>query len=372
MILIGDVREQLKQLADQSVNCVVTSPPYWGLRDYGTASWDGGDLNCDHQGKPMATKANINRNCGTGNDVKNAEAREFFKDICGKCGAKRIDSQIGLEQEPEDFINELVSVFREVKRVLRDDGTLWLNIGDSYSGSGKGTAGNLGKKNNERHLEHKTGGLIPIGTKPKDLVGIPWMLAFALRADGWYLRQDIIWHKPNPMPESVRDRCTKSHEYIFLLSKSQKYHFDSEAMKERGVMVSGDSSGSRQRSTKETHGLGGGNTGISKAKEKLAIELAEKGYSTRNKRSVWTVSTRPFKGAHFATFPPALIEPCILAGCPEGGTVLDPFFGAGTTGLVAQRHNRKWIGCELNPEYAAIAQARIEAESTLFTIADTQ
>lgn len=381
MILIGDVREQLKQLADQSVNCVVTSPPYWGLRDYGTASWDGGDSNCDHQGKPMATKANINRNCGTGNDVKNAEAREFFKDVCGKCGAKRIDSQIGLEQTPDAFINELVTVFREVKRVLRDDGTLWLNIGDSYFSTIKGTGGMNPETSPKNAIKGKdnfqafdpvrvNAGDLPI--KAKDLVGIPWMLAFALRADGWYLRQDIIWHKPNPMPESVRDRCTKSHEYIFLLSKSQKYHFDSEAMKERGAMVSGDSSGSRQRSTKETHGLGGGNTGISKAKEKLAIELAEKGYSTRNKRSVWTVSTRPFKGAHFATFPPALIEPCILAGCPEGGTVLDPFFGAGTTGLVAQRHNRKWIGCELNPEYAAIAQARIEAESTLFTIGDTQ
>lgn len=308
MILIGDVREQLKQLADQSVNCVVTSPPYWGLRDYGN------------------------------------------------------DGQIGLEQEPEDFINELVSVFREVKRVLRDDGTLWLNIGDSYSGSGKGTAGNLGKKHNERHLEHKTGGLIPTGTKPKDLVGIPWMLAFALRADGWYLRQDIIWHKPNPMPESVRDRCTKAHEYIFLLSKSPKYYFDNEAMQEpsaqlgkTNIRFGGNKYGD---SDDPKHATKSGNTYVDSGK--------------RNKRSVWSVTTRPFKGAHFATFPPALIEPCILAGCPEGGTVLDPFFGAGTTGLVAQRHNRKWIGCELNPEYAAIAQARIEAESTLFTIGDTQ
>jgi DNA modification methylase len=308
MILIGDVREQLKQLLDQSVNCVVSSPPYWGLRDYGN------------------------------------------------------DGQIGLEQEPEDFINELVSVFREVKRVLRDDGTLWLNIGDSYSGSGKGTAGNLGKKHNERHLEHKTGGLIPSGTKPKDLVGIPWMLAFALRADGWYLRQDIIWHKPNPMPESVRDRCTKAHEYIFLLSKSPKYYFDNEAMQEpsaqlgkTNIRFGGNKYGD---SDDPKHATKSGNTYVDSGK--------------RNKRSVWTVTTRPFKGAHFATFPPALIEPCILAGCPEGGTVLDPFFGAGTTGLVAQRHNRKWIGCELNPEYAAIAQARIESESTLFTIGDTQ
>jgi DNA modification methylase len=328
MILIGDVRERLKELPDQSINCCVTSPPYWGLRDYGN------------------------------------------------------DGQIGLEQEPEDFINELVSVFREVKRVLRDDGTLWLNIGDSYSGSGKGTAGNLGKKHNERHLENKTGGLIPIGTKPKDLVGIPWMLAFALRADGWYLRQDIIWHKPNPMPESVRDRCTKAHEYIFLLSKSPKYYFDSEAMKEPAKYPF-DNRGARADSRAGTSmNSVGGKTGIRfggnkygdsddpKHSTKSGNEYVATG--TRNKRSVWSVTTRPFKGAHFATFPPALIEPCILAGCPEGGTVLDPFFGAGTTGLVAQRHNRKWIGCEINPEYAAIAQARIESESTLFTIGDTQ
>ena len=326
MILIGDVREQLKQLPDQSVNCVVTSPPYWGLRDYGN------------------------------------------------------DGQIGLEQEPEDFINELVSVFREVKRVLRDDGTLWLNIGDSYSGSGKGTAGNLGKKHNERHLENKTGGLIPLGTKPKDLVGIPWMLAFALRADGWYLRQDIIWHKPNPMPESVRDRCTKAHEYIFLLSKSPKYYFDNQAMQEPAKYPFDDRASRADSRAGTSMNSVGGKTGIRfggnkygdsddpKHATKSGNEYIARG--TRNKRSVWSVTTKPFKGAHFATFPPALIEPCILAGCPEGGTVLDPFFGAGTTGLVAQRHNRKWIGCELNPEYAAIAQARIESESTLFTLGD--
>ena len=324
MILIGDVRERLKELPDQSVNCCVTSPPYWGLRDYGN------------------------------------------------------DGQIGLEQDPDDFIAELVTVFREVRRVLRDDGTLWLNIGDSYSGSGKGTAGNLGKKHNERHLENKTGGLVPNGTKPKDLVGIPWMLAFALRADGWYLRQDIIWHKPNPMPESVRDRCTKAHEYIFLLSKSPKYYFDSEAMKEPAKYPF-DNRGARADSRAGTSmNSVGGKTGIRfggnkygdsddpKHSTKSGNEYIATG--TRNKRSVWSVTTQPFKGAHFATFPPALIEPCILAGSPRGGVVLDPFFGAGTTGLVAQRHNRKWIGCELNPEYAAIAQARIESESTLFTL----
>jgi len=376
MILIGDVRKKLKELPDQSVNCCVTSPPYWGLRDYGTASWDGGNSKCDHQGRPIEIKANINRNCGTGNDVKNAEAREFFKEVCGKCGAKRVDSQIGLEQTPDAFIAELVAVFREVKRVLRDDGTLWINIGDSYSGSGKGTAGNLGKKHNERHLEHKTGGLVPDGTKPKDLVGIPWMLAFALRADGWYLRQDIIWHKPNPMPESVRDRCTKAHEYIFLLSKSPQYFYDDKAIQEDAKTAPGatwqerKAAGATAGNVIVGDGVRNGTQRVVHGKGVTSNLTRQDG--KRNKRSVWTVTTRPFKGAHFATFPPALIEPCILAGCPEGGTVLDPFFGAGTTGLVAQRHNRKWIGCELNPEYAAIAQARIESESTLFTIGDTQ
>jgi DNA modification methylase len=275
VILIGDVRERLKELPDQSVNCCVTSPPYWGLRDYGN------------------------------------------------------DGQIGLEQDPDDFIAELVTVFREVRRVLRDDGTLWLNIGDSYSGSGKGTAGNLGKKHNERHLENKTGGLVPNGTKPKDLVGIPWMLAFALRADGWYLRQDIIWHKPNPMPESVRDRCTKAHEYIFLLSKSPKYYFDSEAMKEPAKYPF-DNRGARADSRAGTSmNSVGGKTGIRfggnkygdsddpKHSTKSGNEYIATG--TRNKRSVWSVTTQPFKGAHFATFPPALIEPCILAGSPRGG-----------------------------------------------------
>jgi DNA modification methylase len=380
MILIGDVREKLKELSDQSIDCVVTSPPYWGLRDYGTASWDGGDPLCDHQGKPMATKANINRNCGTGNDVKNAEAREFFKDVCGKCGAKRIDSQIGLEQTPDAFIAELVAVFREVKRVLKDEGTLWLNIGDSYASfrDGKATPdttrgeslGTLVDKGKASNRKASTFADTPI--KHKDLVGIPWMLAFALRADGWYLRQDIIWHKPNPMPESVRDRCTKSHEYIFLLTKSPQYFYDHKAVQEDAKTAPGatwkerKAAGATAGNVIVGDGVRNGTQRVVHGKGVTSNLTRQDG--KRNKRSVWTVTTRPFKGAHFATFPPALIEPCILAGCPEGGTVLDPFFGAGTTGLVAQRHNRKWIGCELNPEYAAIAQARIKAESNLFTV----
>ena len=231
-IFIGDARKRLAELPAGSVRTCITSPPYFGLRDYGTASWDGGDPECPHTGKPMATKANINRNTGGGNDVKNATALEFFRERCERCGAMRIDSQMGLEETPDAYVAEMVLLFREVWRVLADDGTLWLNLGDSYSGSGKGPAGNLGAKHDERNMEHtKASGNVPIGLKPKDLIGIPWRVAFALQADGWYLRQDIIWAKPNPMPESVTDRCTKSHEYVFLLSKSARYYYDNVAIK---------------------------------------------------------------------------------------------------------------------------------------------
>lgn len=375
MILIGDVRQKLKEVPDKSVHCCVTSPPYFGLRDYGE------------------------------------------------------DGQIGLEDTPEQFVANMVEVFREVWRVLRDDGTLWLNLGDSYSGSGKGPAGNLGVTHNERWLEHKHSAIVPDGLKPKDLIGIPWRVAFALQADGWYLRQDIIWHKPNPMPESVTDRCTKSHEYIFLLSKSRQYYFDNEAIKE----PSSDLGKTKIR-------FGGNKYGDSddlKHATKSGNEYIDNG--KRNKRDVWSVPVKPFKGAHFATFPTTLIEPCILAGTsahgvcaicakpyerimingeiperktrdktlgaypdrkttsrlnsvdmvaipkvqagwekicscessqPVPAVVLDPFFGAGTTGLVAQQHGRNWIGCELNPVYAEMAVKRIkdaEPQPKLFT-----
>ena len=319
-ILIGDARKRLAELPAGSVRTCITSPPYFGLRDYGTASWDGGDPECPHTGKPMATKANINRNTG-GNDVKNATALEFFRERCERCGAMRIDSQMGLEETPDAYVEEMVLLFREVWRVLADDGTLWLNLGDSYAMSsmrGKESPFN-GKVNQSKTGIVNVKKSIPQGLKPKDLIGIPWRVAFALQADGWYLRQDIIWAKPNPMPESVTDRCTKSHEYVFLLSKSARYYYDHEAVKERGVMVAGDSAGSKQRDTRETHGLGGGNSGISVAKAKLAQELADKGYSTRNRRDVWTIASKPFKGAHFAVMPEALVEPCVLAGSSEKG-----------------------------------------------------
>jgi len=298
IILEGDCIQSLKSLPEGIVNTCVTSPPYYGLRDYG------------EQG------------------------------------------QVGLEETPEKYVQKLVEVFREVKRVLRDDGTLWLNLGDSYSGSGKGPAGNLGKTHNEREMTHThVSGKVPNGLKPKDLIGIPWMVAIALRNDGWYLRQDIIWHKPNPMPESVTDRCTKSHEYIFLLSKSKTYYYDAESIKEP---VKQDW-GTRDRTNGKYHNAGTGlnpHTGLQKSYEKA------------NKRSVWSVTTKPFHGAHFATFPPDLIEPCVIAGSPEGGIVLDPFFGSGTTGLVAMKNNRKYLGCELNSEYISIANERLKPVET--------
>lgn len=297
-ILQGDALEVLKTLGDESVDCVITSPPYWGLRDYG------------------------------------------------------VDGQLGLEKTPEEYVAKLVEIFRETRRILKKKGVFWLNLGDSYSGSGKGPAGNLGAIHNERHLEHKTGGIIPDGTKPKDLVGIPWMVAFALRKDGWYLRQDIIWAKPNPMPESVTDRCTKSHEYIFLLSKNAKYYFDNEAIKEPATSTDTserDRDNSKLNNTPGRTKMGG---------------LKTNGYETRNKRSVWTTSTKPFKEAHFATFPEALIEPMVLAGCPKGGVCLDPFMGAGTTAVVAKKLGRNYLGIELNPAYIEIAQKRIDGVST--------
>ena len=388
-IICADVMDGLAQLADESVHCVVTSPPYFGLRDYGMAG------------------------------------------------------QIGLEPTLDEYLAKMVAVFREVRRVLRDDGTLWLNVGDSYAGSGRGghvghsttLEGTIESEQQSRiargsqlspgmHAAAAAAGAIgrawvpaPAGLKQKDLMGVPWALAFALRADGWYLRQDIIWAKPNPMPESVRDRCTKSHEYIFILSKSARYYYDADAIAEpvapasverlsqptlddqagsdrvpgkrngpmkavarkgadatrrdgdkwnenngRGFVVK--RSGNKARKPASARGVpidtNGGTNGA------VAGSVPWEG-ATANKRSVWTVTTQPFKEAHFATFPPALIEPCILAGCPQGGTVLDPFGGAGTTGLVADRLQRDAILIELNPAYAEMAKKRIASDSPLFS-----
>jgi DNA modification methylase len=271
---------------------------------------------------------------------------------CHLCGAKRIDEQLGLEDTPEQYIANMVEVFRCVWDVLEDDGTLWVNIGDSYNGSGgQGTKPNIMSK---EAAEGRGGKAIKVDNiKSKDLIGIPWMLAFALRADGWYLRQDIIWHKPNPMPESVQDRCTKSHEYIFLLSKSHKYHFDHVAIKDPVK----EDWGTRDRANGKYHNEGTGlqpHSGL------------EKSYEMANKRSVWTVNTKPYSGAHFAVFPTELIEPCILAGAPVGEIVLDPFMGSGTTAQVAQDLGRQYIGCELNPEYAKLQKKRTAQTSLDF------
>lgn len=297
-VMVGDCLAALSTIPDRSVNCCVTSPPYYGLRDYG------------------------------------------------------VDGQIGLEESPDAYVARLVEVFREVRRVLTDDGTLWLNIGDSYSRDPRKGQHKPGHSGMQAYIyDHGNGRasstLIGDGLKEKDLIGIPWMLAFALRADGWYLRQDIIWNKPNPMPESVTDRCTKAHEYLFLLSKSERYFYDHIAIKEPAVK-------GHARSTFNT-----GKTAEHQLNRSSDKERVEDGM--RNRRSVWTVTPKPYKGAHFAVYPPELIEPCILAGCPEGGTVLDPFGGSGTTGGVALKHGRNAVLCELNGDYAALMPARIEA-----------
>ena len=356
VILNGECLEVLKTLPDNSINCCITSPPYYGLRDYGTGSWVGGDPNCDHASAKILTRfdydlSDVQKN-NQGSDVKR------YRSVCPTCGAVREDKQVGLEDTPEAYINKLVAIFTEVRRVLTDDGTLWINIGDTYNGAKQG---NTEYRKRPELSDVNSDFVKPLwgGAKPKDLIGIPWMLAFALRNDGWYLRQDIIWQKPNPMPESVRDRCTKAHEYIFLLTKRPNYYFDSDAIRERGVMVQGDSAGSVQRDTRETHGVGGGNSGINLAKEKLAQELEENGFSTRNKRDVWSVVPSHYKEAHFATFPEELVKPMVLAGCPKGGIVLDPFMGSGTTAVVAKSNYRNYVGIELNPEYIKMAENRI-------------
>lgn len=333
-LLVGDCIESMRTLPDQSVNCCVTSPPYFGLRDYGH------------------------------------------------------DGQIGLESSPDEFVAALVAVFREVRRVLRDDGTLWLNLGDSYAGR---CSGNHGYKDGRSNRNERRGPGQIFGLKDKDLIGIPWRVAFALQQPwlecsscgtenhatkwatfasgrricpecekskgskvseaGWYLRQDIIWHKPNPMPESVRDRCTKSHEYIFMFSKSPKYYYDHEAVKEPAVATHASGNGFK-RDARESYKNADGSA---RGNESQWSDVGGK----RNRRSVWTVSTKPYPGAHFATFPPDLIEPCILAGCPKGGTLIDTFGGSGTTAGVAVANNRNAIICELSPDYAELIPDRV-------------
>ena len=349
-ILQGNVNDKLNEIESDSIQCVVTSPPYWGLRDYQTAEWEGEDEKCEHRVGRFEYKVSGKQKSNNGS------AGHQAKNKCPKCGAIRKDDQLGLEETPEEYVENMVKVFREVKRVLKDDGTVWLNLGDSYA-SNQSDGDRVSKYSPKQKTNAgKLGGgqRVPEGLKTKDLVGIPWRVALALQADGWYLRQDIIWHKPNPMPESVRDRCTKSHEYIFLLSKSAKYFYDAESIREPIILNNNGSI----RSPK-----------FGKDRPKNPREMNEVIYDEikgANKRSVWSIKTKPYKDAHFAVFPPKLPELCIKAGSSEGDVVLDPFFGSGTTGWVAQRLGRKWIGIELNPEYIKIAEKRF-IQRELFT-----
>lgn len=459
-ILTGDVREQLALLPDASIQCVVTSPPYWGLRDYGTGTWEGGDPTCKHKGKPKPRqdtsgsgidKGRFGTTRGT-QPAKRAYSIPVLK-VCA-CGAARVDRQLGLEVTPDDYVAAMVDVFREVRRVLRDDGTLWLNVGDSYAGDAGGHSNHAGKrrvspghaiggKTSAARLE---GSGLGARLKSKNVVGIPWRLALALQDDGWYLRQDLIWAKPNPMPESVRDRCVKAHEYLFLLTKNERYYFDVHAIREASVgkrtpgkFPSGWATGS------EPHDAVGFSAAVGRSKASGPKPDAPQ-EATRNPRSVWTIQLHPFKGAHFATFPLALVERCVKAGASSGGccvtcgaprtrvvekgapleaqkraagadaaggyqghatkafeaagaqnasdvkrrilegmreritvgwkpscrcaagidrcVVLDPFAGAATTGVAAQRLGHVFVGVELNPDYVAIARARMALEAS--------
>ena len=410
----GNCIDVLKDFPDESIDCVCTSPPYWGLRDYGTAEWEGGDENCKHIKKTQKQGGEANR--------PSRELTIFQYDKkCKDCGAIRKDSQLGLEETPEEFVANLVKVFSEVKRVLKKEGTVWLNLGDTYSATRwSNTPSTTGISTTESDIVLQKKTKLP----DKNLVGIPWRVAFALQSDGWYLRQDIIWHKPNPMPESVQDRCTKSHEYIFLLTKSPKYFYDIDAIRE----PFNDGGLKRiNQNIKNQIGSERGNGGARLNGNMKAVSDENKG---ANKRSVWSITTKPYKEAHFATFPIELPTYCIKAGCPEkvckkckkpiikesyrenklnvgygnqhtpsgthkkiggkyqkfmeenpkkiiekptcscnagfeGGVVLDPFFGSGTTGLAAQEQFKHWVGIELNPEYIEIANRRL-AQKTLF------
>lgn len=447
-ILVGDARERLRELPDNFVHCVVTSPPYFGLRDYGTAKWEGGDIACRHVVGEMRRGLGLAQSPANtrGGAIKVAETPDIqARAVCPHCGARRTDNQIGLEETPAQFVAALVDLFREVRRVLRDDGTVWLNLGDSYNAynGNRGSSASLDRRRDAAvHVRPKLpggSGLTTSTLKNKDLIGIPWRVAFALQDDGWYLRQDIIWAKPNPMPESVTDRCTKAHEYLFLLAKSERYAFDQQAIME--AVTASTIQRLSQPTLAEQYGsdrVPGKTNGPMKAKprkkgnaktfrggtyvrgqsfdnstpmERDSTGNAPNESELRNRRSVWTVSTAAFAGefcqscrvffqgdrlaalkvekkkdgererrirhctcgctdrwlSHFATFPADLIEPCILAGAPPiTGIVLDPFGGAGTTGLVAHQLSRQSILLELNPDYAEMAKQRIIADGGMF------
>lgn len=369
-IINGHVLNVLKQLPSESINMCVTSPPYWGLRNYNTDGqiW-GGNSNCEHEWDTF-TRQGISD--GTKSEKVQIKGKDNFQIVkpteqafCIKCGAWF--GELGLEPTPELYVEHLVEIFREVKRVLKDDGTLWLNLGDCYAGNRGNSSKSPGFDNKaaqgHAELNYNYNRLVS-GLKAKDLVGIPWLTAFGLRGDGWYLRSDVIWEKPNVMPESVRDRPTKSHEYIFLFSKNNKYYYDKDSIKEpyteSSIKRINQKSFDEQKGGEKDYGK----TNVNKNRSaRNTIENFKKNLNKnggRNKRTVWSINTKPFKEAHFAVFPPDLIKPCILAGCPEGGVVIDPFIGSGTTGMVAKELNRNYIGIELNPTYSEMAEKRIE------------
>lgn len=437
-LYVGDALTTLRGLADQSVDCCISSPPYWGLRDYGTGGWSGGDPDCLHSvgGQVQDTK-HPGAIAGGVRPGVNAS-------VCRLCGAVRVDQQLGLEPSPEMFVDNLVAVLREVRRVLADHGTLWLNLGDSYASDIKGSGGigasTLGEKNWDNRMSEEavlrsqerqqmSPRRFAHGLKAKDLVGIPWRVAFALQADGWYLRSDIIWSKPNPMPESVADRPTKSHEYIFLLSKNSNYYFDQEAVREAHTSTRwGGPKITQPPTTKYAEATANGFAGAAEALSRPGREWNAYPEGGRNIRTVWEIATQPTPEAHFATYPEELVRRALLAGCPQRicqtcgtpsqriveasggtigndwkeikddpkvhekrggqkewddyrrqtmgwtdcghgnyrpGTVLDPFLGSGTTALVARNHQRKAIGIELSPQYAELCARRLQQLSLL-------
>lgn len=424
-LFVGDVREQLATMENDSVDCVVTSPPYWGLRDYGTATWEGGDPLCDHRSPTMRDGRNEKRAKLAGSEATNRDQLLLaHRSGCGKCGAVKVDRQIGLERTMAEHLAGMTDVFRGIKRVLKPSGTVWINYGDCYATSvnGRSAADTKATGNDDRTFRDKPFSTIGGVLKAKDLCMVPNRLAIALQEAGWWVRSEIVWAKPNPMPESIRDRPATSHEKIFMLTKAARYFYDAAAVRQASATTSSEyktpdgwdtgpgGHGSRHRNGREkgesvaakrakqaqtaaAAGAAGASSGRRMAgfnerwdaSEKIrasdvasprhaghinhtGIEDTLRGYG-RNLRNyepapveVWNVATQPFSDAHFATFPPELAERCILAGCPKGGLVLDPFGGAGTTALVALRHHRRAALIELNPAYAEMAQARIEAE----------
>jgi DNA modification methylase len=369
-ILQGNCIDKIKELEDNSIDCVVTSPPYWGLRDYGTAQWQGGNINCSHSygrnTRGGLTQFQKNNKGSFGDEaIKSGEC-------CKLCGAKRIDKQLGLEPTYQEHIQNIVELFRAMKPKLKDSATVWLNYGDSYASTVNGTkvkdqvknkvqfAGKYLIEGDDRTFRDKPFSTIQGSLKPKDLVMIPNRIAIALQDDGWWIRSEIIWHKPNPMPESTKDRPTSCHEKIWLITKSKKYYYDADAIRE--PVAQGKITRLSEKNLKNQKGSTRGNGGMKSNGNMKPVGNME----TKNKRNVWTVTTKPFKGSHFATFPKDLIEPCIKAGCPEGGVVLDPFGGSGTTGIVSALNNRNAILIELNQKYIDIANKRIDKELGLF------